>query len=299
MAYFLFIDESGQDHKESPYEVLAGVAIKDEDVWDLIKELHDAEIAHFGRRYSEGPRELKAKKILKRKTFARAQSEHAVLPNEVPGLAKAILDDGVNNGSARHQKALALAKIAYVTDVFSICESYGCKIFASIVDPDAPPTVGGGLRKDYGYLFERFFNFLEDESSQQQYPQQGILVFDELEKSKSHLLIDQAHKYFKDTATGRHRATLIIPEPFFVHSDLTTGVQIADLVAYCMSWGFRLTRMTKDARRELAPYVEQLVRMRHRAIRQRMGRPNFEIWSVSYIRDLRTTIEKIAEEIEE
>jgi hypothetical protein len=298
MTYFLFIDESGQDHKDSPYEVLAGVAIKDEDLWDLIKELHDAEVAHFGRRYSEGPRELKGKKILKRKTFARARSDHDVLPNEVPSLAKAILDDGENNGSPRHQKALALAKIAYVTDVFSICESYGCKIFASIVAPDAPPTTGGGLRKDYGYLFERFFNFLEDESSQQQYPQQGILVFDELEKSRSHLLIDQAHRYFKDTATGRHRATLIIPEPFFVHSDLTTGVQIADLVAYCMSWALRLTRMTKEARRELDPYIDQILRLRHRAIRNKMGKTNFEIWSVSYIRDLRTTSEKVAEEIE-
>ncbi len=25
-------------------------------------------------------------------------------------------------------------------------------------------------------------------------------------------------------------------EPFFVHSDLTTGVQVADLIAYYISW---------------------------------------------------------------
>jgi hypothetical protein len=120
-----------------------------------------------------------------------------------------------------------------------------------------------------------------------------------LEKSRSHLLIDQAHRYFKDTATGRHRATLIIPEPFFVHSDLTTGVQIADIIAYCMSWGFRLPRMIKPAREELKPYVEQILRLRHKALRNKMGNPNFEIWSVSYIRDLRTTVEKIAEEVGE
>jgi hypothetical protein len=52
MACFLFIDESGQDHKESPYEVLAGVAIKDADLWNIVQALHDAEVAHFGRRYS-------------------------------------------------------------------------------------------------------------------------------------------------------------------------------------------------------------------------------------------------------
>jgi hypothetical protein len=141
MAWFLFIDESGQDHRESPYEVLAGVSIKDENLWNIIKALHDAEVAHFGRRYSEGVRELKGKKILKRKTFTRARADVEVLPNEVPMLAKAALDDGDQNGTPRHFKALSLAKIAYVTDVFSICESFGCKIFASIVEPDAPATL--------------------------------------------------------------------------------------------------------------------------------------------------------------
>ncbi len=275
MAWFLFIDESGQDHKESPYEVLAGVAIEDSGLWNLVKELHDAEVATFGRRYSEGERELKAMKILKRKTFNRAKSEHAVLPNEVPALSRQILDDGVMYGTPRHLKTLSLAKIAYVSDVFSICERNGCKVFASIVDPEAPQTTGGGLRKDYGYLFERFFNFLEDVGSERNYPQQGILVFDELEKTKSHLLIEQAHRYFKDTATGRLRATHIIPEPFFVHSDLTTGVQLADLVAYCMSCSLRLNNMTKPTREELRPDVDQILRMRHKALRHKMGNPRF------------------------
>ncbi len=292
MAYFLFIDESGQDRKESPYEVLAGVSILDSDLWDMIKELHDAEIAHFGRRYSEGPRELKAKAILKRKTFNRATGATEILPHEVPKFAKAILDDGVGNGSQKNLKALSLAKIAYVTDVLSICTSYNCRIFASMVSPNAPDTTGGGLRKDYGYLFERFFYFLEDQSTEQGYPQQGVVVFDELDKSKSHILIDQSHRYFKDTAIGRHRASLVIPEPFFVHSDLTTGIQIADLVAYCLSWAFRLKGMDAPVRDELLPYIEQIKKLRHRALRSMQGKDDFEIWSIAYIDDLRTMSEK-------
>ena len=236
MAWFLFMDESGQDHGASPYEVLAGVAIRDDFLWRVVTELQDTEVAHFGRRYSQGVHELKGKKILKRKTFSLAELNCQVLPHEVPLLAKEILDDGATNNSIRHLKSLALAKIAYVSDVFSICESHCCKIFASVVEIDAPPTSLDGLRKDYAYLFERFFYFLEDESSNSGYSQQGVLVFDEVEKSKSHVLIDQAHRYFKETATGRHRASLVVPEPFFVHSDLTTGVQIADLAAYCISW---------------------------------------------------------------
>lgn len=293
MAWFLFIDESGQDRHHSPYEVLAGVAIRDEDIWALIKEMHDAEISHFGRRYSEGTRELKAKTILKTKTFRHAQLNCSVLPNEVPDLAKEVLDDGERNSSPHHLKALALAKIAYVTDVFSICANYGCKVFASIVETDAPRSSSAGLRKDYAYLFERFFYFLEDQASESGISEQGILVFDELEKTKSHILIDQSHRYFTETATGRHRASLVVPEPFFVHSELTTGVQIADLIAYCVSWGFRIRAvMTKNARSELRPYVQQLARMRHRTVRNRMGNPNFEIWSFAHIADLRTNLEK-------
>ena len=144
------------------------------------------------------------------------------------------------------------------------------------------------MRKDYAYLFERFFYFLEDSAADEQ----GIVVFDELEKSKSHLLIDQMHRYFEETAVGRHRASRIIPEPFFVHSDLTTGVQIADLLAYIISWGFRMPRMTKPAREELAPFADQIARLRYLAVRERLGNPEFEIWSFARITDLRTQAER-------
>jgi hypothetical protein len=139
MAWFLFIDESGQDHKEAPYEVLAGIAIKDETLRSLIGELHDAEVARFGRRYSEGASELKGRRILDRRSFAHARLNCEVLPHEAPLFAKEILDDGQHNNSVRNLKALGLAKIGYVSDVFSICVSYRCKIFASVVEIDAPP----------------------------------------------------------------------------------------------------------------------------------------------------------------
>lgn len=294
MAWFLFIDESGQDHGASPYEVLAGIAIKDESLWLLVQEIHDAEVTRFGRRYATGPHELKGKKILKTKVFRHARLNSDILPNEVPPLAKDALDDGAAYNSARHLKALALAKIAYVTDVFSICARYGCKVFASVVETNAPSTKGDALRKDYAYLFQRFFYFLEDESARVGMPQRGIIVFDELEKSQSHILVDQAHRYFKDTATGRARASLIIPEPFFVHSDLTTGIQVADLVAYCISWGFRIkNQMTKPHRPELEPYADQIARLRYRAAREMFGYSGFEVWSIAHIADLRTQAERL------
>ncbi|MCY4496954.1 MAG: DUF3800 domain-containing protein [Rhodospirillaceae bacterium] len=207
--------------------------------------------------------------------------------SDIAVLARAALDDGAR-ADPRMLKALAIAKLNYVASVFDICAQLGCRAFASIVETNAQPTASGGLRKDYAYLFERFFYFLEDNVA----GSQGIVVFDELEKSKSHLLIDQMHRYFADTAVGRHRAVHIIPEPFFVHSDLTTGVQIADLVAYVISRGFRMARMTKPARAELSDLASQVARLRYRAVRERHGNPQFEIWSFARITDLRTQAER-------
>ena len=287
MAWLLFIDESGHDRKASPYEVLAGVAIQDRYVRDVISQLHEAEIRWFGRRYSDGFRELKGRILLKRKVFRHRELNAEVNDADIPALAQAALDDGAR-ADDRMLKALALAKVNYVASVFEICARLECRAFASIVETDAQDTASGGLRKDYAYLFERFFYFLEDYSAEEQ----GIVVFDELEKSKSHLLIDQMHRYFADTAVGRHRANRIIPEPFFVHSDLTTGVQIVDLVAYVISWGFRTHRMTRPAREELSDLVNQIAQLRHRAIREQLGNPQFEIWSFAHITDLRTLAER-------
>ena len=287
MAWFLFIDESGHDRVASPYEVLAGVAIQDRLLRDLIGRLHDAETGTFGRRYSDGHRELKGSLLLKRKVFRHRNLNARFDPADVPNLARAALDDGPS-ATAPMLKALAQAKLDYVASVFDTCAQLGCRAFASIVETDARPTAGGGLRKDYAYLFERFFYFLEDNAPDQQ----GVVVFDELEKSKSHLLIDQMHRYFAHTAVGQHRASRIIPEPFFVHSDLTTGVQIADLVAYVISWGFRMPRMTKPAREELSPFADRIARLRYRAVRERLGNPEFEIWSFAHITDLRTQAER-------
>lgn len=290
MAWLLFIDESGHDRKQAPYEVLTGIAIRDRDIWPLIGELHACELGWFGRRYSSGPAELKGRKLLPSKVFRHAQLNVGISPERITELARAALDDGAS-ASVAHFKALALAKLGYVRGVFESCSRFNCRAFASIIETDAPYTATDGLRKDYAYLFQRFFYFLQDQSPQEM----GIIVFDELEKSRSHILIDQSHRYFRDTAVGKSRAQLIVPEPLFVHSDLTTGVQIADLVAYCVSWGFRTPQMTKPPRPELEPFGRQVAGLRYRAQRVRSGR-GFTIWSFAHISDLRTKSERELDE---
>jgi hypothetical protein len=150
------------------------------------------------------------------------------------------------------------------------------------VDKSSPLPASDHLRKDYVYLFERFFYFLEDMGPNAY----GVVVFDELEKIQSHLLLTQMDSYFKLPVRGRQRAGRILPEPFFVHSDLTTGIQIADLVAYILSWGLRFRPMTKPARPELAGYASQVCQLRHRAVREVGGDPHFTVWSFAFVTDL-------------
>ena len=267
MSWTLFIDESGQDQHESPYEVLAGVAVEDRKLWPLIRQLSDAQEHHFGMRLFEAYKaEAKAEKLLKRKVFRLAASMAPIPVAERSALAREILVDGEVGG---HERLIALsqAKIAYCEHALDICRAWGVTAFASIVPKGAQrPPRSEVLRKDYAYLFERFFYFL---NGRPQSPM-GYLVFDELDKSASHVLLQQVSAYFVRTQNGRTRSRLIIPEPFFVHSDLTAMIQMADLIAYAISWGLRLPLMNEPAREELAPIVSAVRRCNFTSARKQV-----------------------------
>lgn len=282
MASLLFVDENGQDHKVSPYEVLAGIAIEDRDLWNLITALQDSEMRIFGRRYTPEDRELKAKKIIKTKTYRLARQLPPFNVEERSLLARQCLDEGACAGR-RQITALAQAKLAYVQETLEMCAHYRCRVFACIVPKNSPRPEPGHLRKDYAYLLERFYYYLEDKGT----VSQGIVVFDELEKSQSHLLVDQMDRYFKFTNKGRQRAAQIIPEPFFVHSDLTTGIQLADLVAYIISWGYRFGDMQEPARSELNNLATLVGHLRYRTMREVGDNSQYVIWSITTIADLR------------
>lgn len=279
MAYFLFIDESGQDHRDSPYEVLAGVAVEDRDIWNLITEINEAEMLHFGTKYTlpVGAREIKARKFLGAKVYKKAQRSKLFEQPERTIMARTCL---INPKSATDDEiaALAQAKIAYSKEILKICLRFRCRVFGAIIRNDYKKTPQNQLlRKDYVYLFERFYYFLEDKIADQM----GIVVFDELEKSQSHILIGQMENYFKKTDNGRLRSNKVIPEPLFVHSDLSTGIRIADFLAYILSWGFRVKSLDKPARTELGDLVDIIKRMRYRTVREiNSGQLDHEIWSI-------------------
>jgi len=259
VSWSFFIDESGQDQKASPYEVLAALGVEDRRIWPLIRQLSDAQDHFFGMRLFEAyGREAKAQKLLNAKTFR--------LAGQMPPFAHAqrtrLAREALTNGSAPTRErltALGQAKIAYCRFALELARGQKAQVFATIVPQAAPrPERADALRKDYAYLFERVFYFLNGLEGDPM----GYLVFDEIDRSACHILLGQVSNYFVRTANGRTRARLIIPEPFFVHSDLTTLVQLADIVAYVVSWGVRLRGMNAPARSELAPIAEDVLSLR-------------------------------------
>ena len=130
MAYLLFLDESGQDHTHSPYEVLAGIAVPDFNVWKLIESLKQAEERHFGTRYSLEKEEIKGKKFLKKKVFRLASQLQAIPNDERRDLALSCLRDGKSAGR-RELTALAQSKLKFVKNAFDLLGNYNCFAIAS------------------------------------------------------------------------------------------------------------------------------------------------------------------------
>jgi hypothetical protein len=163
MSFILFVDESGRDLTASPYEVLAGIAVEDSRIWNLITALQDAEVHLFGGRITTGDLELKGKKLLKRQTFQLAQQLPPLPADERMALARECLrvnqqaqrEGGDPKVTRRQLTALGQAKLALVERVLVLCAQHQVRAFASIVDRDAPRPQGRFLRKDYSYLFER------------------------------------------------------------------------------------------------------------------------------------------------
>lgn len=278
MAFLLFVDESGQDRRKSPYEVIAGLAVEDKDLRDFIRLIHDFEFECFGCKYGNDKREIKARKFLNRKTFRLANQMGKISNDERSALAKQALLSG-DHISKIQLTALAQAKIDYAEKILELCGAFQCKAFSCVVgDPMNVSIEKDMLRKEYVYLFERFYYFLESQKEETN----GIIIFDEEEKSMSHKVNNQMDKYFKRSFTGVVRSNLILPEPIFVHSDLTTGIQVVDFIAYIISWNLRNSKLIKPGRQELNGLLNLVKSLQFKAIKEVDGH-NFSINSITIL----------------
>jgi hypothetical protein len=297
----LFIDESGHDHGHAPYEVLAGVAIRERDLWNLIQAIRAAEVDYFGMHMSEVGLEFKGKKLLQTKNFRLSRQGPPINRNERRDLVREFLKKGwteAQGGPAQSRTkaeftAYGQAVTRFVLAVFKLMNNFRAKTFAALVNKDAAQPASQLLRRDYAFFFQRFFYYLEDIGTDEM----GLIVFDELEKAKCKILLGQLEKYFLETEKGYQRSARIVPEPFFVHSDLTTAIQLADIVAYSLNWGLRLKTMKEATRNEMEPYGQHAFNLRYVGKRfDDFDQKEWATYGIFHLTDLRSKQERNSEE---
>ncbi len=84
----LWVDESGHHKSGTPCEVLAGVAIAEDNLWNLVRAVRSAERDHFGNYLRDVfGGEMKAKKLLKPDRFQEASRGIPISPEDCVAMA--------------------------------------------------------------------------------------------------------------------------------------------------------------------------------------------------------------------
>jgi hypothetical protein len=261
MSYLFFLDESGHDHKNCPYEVRGGIVLHAKNLWRFIQDFSNLEESCFGTRLAEFGVEIKGSRLLEKKRF-----RHAAQGEVLDDIARrkhtlAFLNKGKLKASPSEVefRAFGQACLAMVRGLFPLIKTHQGNIFAAVVPRSTkkPATHEATeyLRRDQVFLLERYFNFVHSKS------ETGLLVFDETDESADAHFIRQIERYFTKTAQGRFRADAIVPVPMFVSSTLTRAVQAADICIYVLNWCFRAPHgMDAEKRDEIASEFEGWIR---------------------------------------
>lgn len=264
MSYLLFVDESGHDHKAAPYEVTGGIALHSSKVWSFVQQMQRLELDTFGVTLAEYRTEIKGSKLLDRKRFKWASQDERFPDDSRRKHCRAFLTKGLEGKAPSRDEftAYGQASLEMARGTFELLRQSEAKLFASAIPASVvrPETFQAEdyLRKDHVFLLERFFYFLEAQR------QHGLLVLDAVDRGADQRFVRRLERYFTRTQTGRYRAAWIVPVPLFVASDMTYPVQAADLVIYCVNWGFRVPSlgMVAATRSELAqefgPWLHEL-----------------------------------------
>lgn len=266
MSYLLFLDESGHDHRNLPYEIHGGFALHAKKLWPLVKAITTLEQAAFGDHLHRFQKEIKGSKLLDKDRFKFAAQGPTMEDVARRKHALAFLHKGLRKQVPTRNEftAYGQACLAMVRGIFDLLEQHEARIFATVIPrrlqmPTALPSSlppDEVLRKDLVFLLERYFYMLEYRN------ETGLLVMDETEKMQDRRFVHRLEWYFKETATGRYRSVRIVPSPFFVASDMAYPVQVADVIIYAINVGLRLVGMTEVMRQEVAdefgPLIDRL-----------------------------------------
>lgn len=284
MAWLLFVDESGHDHRSMPYEVRGGVALHASRVWPFVQAMEQLEIMTFGVALRDYKVELKGSRLLGSKRFRHARQGPPMPLPERTALCRSFLRKGKSQ-TRKEFTAYGQACIDMATGVFKLLRDHQAKLLAAAIPRDcAKPETDEAeafLRKDQVFLLERYY-YLLDQSDEH-----GLIITDRVERNVDQQFVGRLQRYFRRTDVGRQRARCIVPTPFFVPSDMTYPVQAADIAIYCVNWGFRLPSRGMDAavREEIAGTFGPWLRGLQYRGRGHRGGDEYDSFGIVYVPD--------------
>jgi hypothetical protein len=287
MSWLLFIDESGHDHKNTPYEVRGGIALHADKLWSFIQNMQRLERDCFGAYLHEYKTEIKGHKLLDKDRFKWAAQDIPL--NDLTRLknARSFLSKGIEKKPPNKLEftAYGQACIMMARGIYQLLHNHDAKLFAIAIPRNVtkPKTVEADeyLRKDQVFLLERFFYFLEEPN------QQGLIVIDEIEQSNDRRFVKRLERYFTSTSNGQSRSERIVPSPFFVSSAMTYPLQAADVCIYCVNWGFRIPRrgMNAPTRAEIEREFSGLLgSLQFKGLVNKLGK-SYKTYGIAYVPD--------------
>jgi len=262
-----FIDESGYNDDVTPYKVLASISIKENFLWSFLLDYADLKKKILGwsdDKINNPKFEIHAHEFLSKSKFKPKNKKIGDLHCE------------------------------FILKTIDLLTGYDCCVFAMIVRKDAPSQANDSfLSKDYSFLFERFAEFIRykrNEENGDPY-EIGIIIHDSKDINFSRRLINQMREYYSSTGKGRRRAEYICPFPFFADSNITPFIEIVDLCAYCLNWGYRAGRINAETRTELEKLAKEFAALRFKIPVLKAGE-YIDLYSIHFIDDLRPKSER-------
>ena len=154
----LFIDGSGHDHHDMPCEVLAGVAIAEDNLWNLVQAVHSAEKDCFGDVLRNlRVTEMKAKRLLKAQTIQKRPRARSIFPTWnwrcwrirvlTKGMAASAAGLAESDATERELVAYSRSVLRFVDDVLDIAARHSVQVFASVVDIKCATSIEGPVAK--------------------------------------------------------------------------------------------------------------------------------------------------------
>jgi hypothetical protein len=289
VSYLLFLDESGHDHKNAPYEVRGGVALHDTRLWSFVRAMRELEESCFGGTLNDYGAEIKGHRLLDKDRFKWAAQSYPLNDRTRQRLCRSFLQKGTQKfpvaPTSQEFTAYGQACLKMADGIFSLLGEHEARLFAATIPRGATqpaiPQVSEWLRKDIVFLLEWFFYFLEEAQ------ETGLIVLDQTERDEDRRFLRRLERYFSSTATGQERTSRIVPSPFFVSSEMAYPVQAADVCIYCVNHGFRRPERGMDApvRQEIAArFGGQIYHLQYKGRISRADQ-SFDTYGVVYVSD--------------